>query len=133
MQATRVVVYDGDPPEKIKKVHDVMVAALDAGVEAAEPGIAVKNIDAAVRGELANRGLAERFTHGTGHGVGLGSHEDLSIAEGVSTELKPGMAFSIEPGVYFNSEWGVRIEDLVVVTDDGAERLNNSPRTWCPL
>ncbi|MUW13800.1 M24 family metallopeptidase [Halorubrum sp. CBA1125] len=130
---TRVVVYDGDPPEGFEAVHEATVAALDAGVEAVEPGVTAGDVDAAVRGTLAERDLADRFTHGTGHGVGLASHEDLSIAEGVPTELEPGMVFSIEPGVYFDGEWGVRIEDLVVVTDDGAERLNDSPRTWRPL
>jgi Xaa-Pro aminopeptidase len=130
---TRTVVYDGEPPERFQEVHEATLAALDAGVEAVEPGMTGGDIDAVVRGTLEEYDPADRFTHGTGHGVGLASHESLTIAEGRSTELEPGMVFSIEPGVYFEGEWGVRIEDLVVVTEDGAERLNSSPRTWRPL
>lgn len=130
---TRTVVFDGDPPEEFERVHDAVRDALDAGADAVEPGVTAGDIDAATRGALADRGYADRFPHATGHGVGLGAHEDLSIAEGESTELKPGMVFSIEPGVYFEDEWGVRIEDLIVVTETGGRRLNDSPRTWKSL
>ncbi|QHS16694.1 aminopeptidase P family protein [haloarchaeon 3A1-DGR] len=130
---TRMVVYEGDPPDGFEDAYDATVEALDAGVEAVEPGTTAGDVDAAARNTLEEHGLADRFIHGTGHGVGLASHEELAIAEGESTELEPGMVFSIEPGVYFEGEWGVRVEDLVVVTDDGVERLNSSPRTWRPL
>jgi Xaa-Pro aminopeptidase len=130
---TRTVVFDGDPPARFPDVHEAVLAALDAGVDAVEPGATAGDVDAAVRETLADRGYGDRFTHPTGHGVGLASHEDLSIAEGEETTLEAGMVFSVEPGVYFEGEFGVRIEDLVVVTEDGCERLNDSPRTWEPL
>lgn len=130
---TRTVVFDGEPPAGFERVHEAVRAALGAGVDAAAPGVTSGEVDAAVRGTLAEYGYADRFTHATGHGIGLAAHERLAIAEGDPTELEPGMVFSVEPGVYFDEEYGVRIEDLVVVTADGAERLNDSPRTWRPL
>jgi Xaa-Pro aminopeptidase len=130
---TRTVVFDGGPPEGFERVHAAVRTALDAGVEAAVPGVTSGHVDATVRGTLAEYGYADRFTHATGHGVGLAAHERLAIAEGDSTELEPGMVFSVEPGVYFEGAYGVRIEDLVVVTENGSERLNDSPRTWRPL
>lgn len=130
---TRTVVFDGDPPGDFEAVHEAVLAALEAGIDAAEPGATAGDVDAAARDTLAERGYADRFLHGTGHGVGLAAHEDLTIAAGETTELEAGMVFSVEPGVYFEDEWGVRIEDLVVVTDDGCERLNDSPRTWKPV
>ncbi|MFB6141186.1 MAG: M24 family metallopeptidase [Halosimplex sp.] len=130
---TRTVVFEGDPPSPFPDVHEAVLDALDAGVDAAEPGATAGDVDAAARETLAERGYGDRFTHPTGHGVGLASHEPLAIAEGDETPLEAGMVFSVEPGVYFEDEFGVRVEDLVVITDDGCERLNDSPRTWKPL
>lgn len=129
---TRMVVFDGEPPENFENVHEATLEALETGVASVEPGVTAGEVDAAVRGVLSDYDLADRFIHDTGHGVGLASHEELAIAAGEPTELEPGMVFSIEPGVYFE-DWGVRLEDLVVVTEDGSERLNDSPRTWRPL
>jgi len=130
---TRTAVFDGEPPEEFERVHGAVWDALDAGVAAVEPGATAGEVDAAARKTITKAGYADRFVHGTGHGVGLAAHEDLAIAEGETTELEPGMVFSVEPGVYFEDEWGVRVEDLVAVTDDSCERLNDSPRTWEPL
>lgn len=130
---TRMVIFDGEPPRNFEYTYDATLEALNEGVAAVEPGMTAGDVDGIVRGTLSDYDLADQFVHGTGHGVGLASHEDLTIAEDEPTELEPGMVFSIEPGVYFEDEWGVRIEDLVVVTEDGSERLNESPRTWRPL
>jgi Xaa-Pro aminopeptidase len=130
---TRTVVFHGDPPEGFERIHRAVREALDAGVEAAEPGATAGDVDAAARETLDEYGYADRFTHPTGHGVGLASHETLAIAADEPMELEPGMVFSVEPGVYVEDEWGVRIEDLVVVTEEGCEQLNDSPRTWRPL
>lgn len=130
---SRVVVFDGDPPDGFERVHEAVLSALNAGIDAVEPGVRAGDVDAAARNALAEYGYADRFTHGTGHGVGLAAHERLSIAPDEATTLEPGMVFSVEPGVYFEDEYGVRLEDLVVVTDDGCERLNESPRTWRSL
>lgn len=129
---TRTVVFNGDPPAEFKRIHAAVLDALDAGVDAVEPGATAGDVDDAARETLVEYGYAEQFSHSTGHGVGLDAHEDLAITEDESTELKPGMVFSIEPGVYLTDEYGVRIEDLVVVTEDGCKRLNDSPRTWKP-
>lgn len=130
---SRVVVFDGEPPSDFERVHEAVSAALDAGITTVEPGIMSGDVDAAVRKVLAEYGYAEQFIHGTGHGVGLASHERLTIDQGESTELESGMVFSIEPGVYFPDKYGVRLENLVVVTKEGGNRLNNSPLTWRPL
>jgi Xaa-Pro dipeptidase len=96
-------------------------------VRAVAPGIAAERVDAAAREPISAAGLGERFLHRTGHGIGLEVHEDPYIVAGNALALEPGMAFSVEPGVYFDGEWGARIEDIVVVTDEGHERLNNRP------
>ena len=85
-------------------------------------------VDAVARARLTDAGLGERFLHRTGHGIGLDVHEDPYIVGGNTTTLEPGMAFSVEPGIYLDGDWGARIEDIVVVTDDGCARLNTRPR-----
>ena len=71
--------------------------------------------------------VAEHFVHRTGHGIGLSVHEEPYIVAGNDLPLQPGMAFSVEPGIYFPGNWGARIEDIVIVTEDGAEPVNNRP------
>ncbi|WP_135825079.1 M24 family metallopeptidase [Halorussus ruber] len=127
---TRTVVFAGDPPEGYQQVHETVREAQQAAVEAVEPGVPAEQIDRAAREVIEDAGYGDEFVHRTGHGVGLDVHESPYIVEGNQTELEPGMVFSVEPGVYLEGEFGVRIEDLVVVTDEGCERLNDSPRTW---
>jgi Xaa-Pro aminopeptidase len=87
-----------------------------------------EDVDRAVREVIVAAGFGEYFTHRTGHGIGVETHEQPYIVEGSTQPLEPGMCFSIEPGIYFPGRFGVRIEDIVAVTDDGARRLNESPR-----
>ncbi|MEF8853354.1 MAG: Xaa-Pro peptidase family protein [Haloarculaceae archaeon] len=130
---TRTVVFEGEPPEGFEEAHEAVVAAVEAGVEAVEPGVSAGAVDRATEAVVRERGYGDGLVHATGHGVGLDAHEAPTIADGNERELEPGMVFSIEPGVYVEGEFGVRIEDLVVVTDEGCERLNDSPKTWQPL
>ncbi|UPV76467.1 Xaa-Pro peptidase family protein (plasmid) [Halorussus limi] len=130
---TRTVVFAGDPPEGYAEVHEVVREAQQAAVEAVEPGVPAEEIDRAAREVIEDAGYGDEFVHRTGHGVGLDVHEDPYIVAGNETQLEPGMVFSVEPGVYLPGEFGVRIEDLVAVTESGCERLNDSPRTWEPL
>ncbi|MFC4438182.1 MULTISPECIES: M24 family metallopeptidase [Natrialbaceae] len=126
---TRTIVV-GDPPAEYERVHDVVREAQQAAVEAIEPGVAAGEIDLAARSVIKDAGYGDAFVHRTGHGVGLEVHEPPYIVDGNDRELEPGMVFSVEPGIYFEGQFGVRIEDLVVVTEDGCERLNDSPRGW---
>lgn len=117
----------GDVPDRIRTAYDALERAQRAAVDAVRPGVTAEAVDAAARDVLAAAGLADRFLHRTGHGIGLSVHEEPYIVEGNRLVLEPGMAFSIEPGVYFPGDWGARIEDIVVVTDDGVEALNRRP------
>lgn len=118
----------GEPTAKMKEVYNVVKEAQEIGVRTVKPGIKAKEVDAAVRKHITDKGYGKYFTHRTGHGLGLEVHEEPYISGISESILKPGMVFSIEPGIYLNGEFGVRIEDIVVVTEDGCERLNNYPR-----
>ncbi len=118
----------GDPSAKYLEVHEIVRSAQEAAVAAVAPGVTAESVDAAARQVIVDAGYGEYFIHRTGHGIGLDGHEDPYIIEGNQQTLRPGMAFSIEPGIYLPGEFGVRIEDIVVCTEDGAERLNQSPR-----
>ncbi|WP_129116252.1 M24 family metallopeptidase [Halegenticoccus tardaugens] len=130
---TRTVVFAGDPPAGFEERYRAVREANEASVQAVTPGTEAQAIDRAARAVIEEAGYGDEFVHRTGHGVGLDVHEPPYIVEGNDLELEPGMVFSIEPGVYPEGEYGVRIEDLVVVTEDSCERLNDSARTWKPL
>jgi Xaa-Pro aminopeptidase len=118
----------GSPAEPdVTGTYEVLRAAQAAAVAAVRPGVPAQEIDAAARAIIADAGLGEFFIHRTGHGIGLDVHEDPYIVGGNALPLEPGMAFSVEPGIYLPGRWGARIEDIVVVTEDGVESLNNRP------
>ena len=127
---TRTLCFGGAPDDRVREVHEVVRAAQRAGVAAVEPGTTAGAVDAAARDVVEDAGYGDAFVHRTGHGVGLEVHEEPYVSRGAGRELEPGMVFSVEPGVYVAGEFGVRVEDLVVVTADGAERLNRTPRGW---
>lgn len=117
----------GAPDPEVARRYAVLQRAQQAAVEAVRPGVTAEQIDAVARDVLAAEGLADAFVHRTGHGIGLSVHEEPYIVAGNGLPLEVGMAFSIEPGIYFPGEWGARIEDIVVVTADGALPVNNRP------
>jgi Xaa-Pro aminopeptidase len=89
--------------------------------------VTAESVDAAAREPITKAGFGDAFFHRTGHGIGLEAHEDPYIVAGNGEPLEPGMAFSVEPGIYPGPH-GARIEDIVVCTENGVERLNHSPR-----
>ncbi|MEV8528903.1 aminopeptidase P family protein [Streptomyces sp. NPDC052000] len=125
---TTRTVHVGKPSSEEQRVHDVVRAAQQAGFEAVKPGVACQDIDRAARAVIEEAGYGEYFIHRTGHGIGVTTHEPPYMIEGEEQPLVPGMCFSIEPGIYLPGRFGVRIEDIVTVTDDGCRRLNNTDR-----
>lgn len=124
---TRTVVVAEAPP-RFDEVYDVVERAQAAAVQAVRPGIEIQEIDRTARRIIEDAGYGERFIHRTGHGIGLEVHEPPYAIEGDRTVLRRGMTFSVEPGIYLEGAFGVRIEDIVAVIDDGVERLNRSTR-----
>jgi Xaa-Pro aminopeptidase len=127
---TRTLVFSGEPSEKFKEVHEAVREAQQKAFEKVEPGLEAREVDRAARRFIEDAGYGEEFIHRTGHGVGLEVHEAPYIKQNNTRKLEEGMVFSVEPGIYIEGELGVRIEDLVVVTEDGAERLNHTDRNW---
>jgi len=107
--------------------------AQHAAVEAVKPGVSCADVDAAARNVLREAGLAEYFTHSTGHGVGLEIHEAPRIAAEQQQTLAAGMVITIEPGVYRQGQFGVRIEDMVAVTRQGGQVLTPASTGWTQL
>jgi Xaa-Pro dipeptidase len=118
----------GEPKQPdVRETYRVLYEAQRAAVAAVKPGVTAESIDAAAREPITAAGFGQFFVHRTGHGIGLDVHEEPWIVGGSTTVLEPGMAFSVEPGIYQPGHWGARIEDIVVVTDDGVASLNNQP------
>jgi Xaa-Pro aminopeptidase len=116
-------VYMGRPSAEARGFYDAVKQAQQAALDAVRPGIKVSEIDRAARKSLQKSGLAKYFTHSTGHGVGLEIHEAPRLGVEQTEILQPGMVITIEPGAYVPGKWGVRIEDMVVVTERGCEVL----------
>jgi Xaa-Pro aminopeptidase len=125
---TTRTVHVGEPTDEERKVHELVEKAQQAGFDAVRPGVACQEIDRTARKVIADAGFGEYFIHRTGHGIGLAPQEPPYMVEGETHLLEPGMCFSIEPGIYLPDKFGVRIEDIVSVTEDGGRRLNTTPR-----
>jgi len=118
----------GAPSARLAEVYAVVKAANAAGRAAAGPGVVAQDVDRATRKVIEDAGFGEYFTHRTGHGLGLETHEDPTMVEANTMMLEPGMVFTIEPGIYIPGEVGVRIEDNMLITANGAEALTTFPR-----
>jgi Xaa-Pro dipeptidase len=118
----------GEVDEEMQKIHKIVQDANAAGRAAAKPGVPCANVDQAAREVIEKSGYGKYFTHRTGHGVGMEGHEDPYMRGDNMQILEPGMAFTVEPGIYLPNRNGVRIEDNVVITENGADVLSVLPR-----
>ena len=126
-------VYLGKPKANERNAYEAVLAAQEAGVAAVNSGVSCGEVDEAARGVLRKAGLAEAFTHSTGHGVGLEIHEAPRLGAGQTTRLLPGMVITIEPGIYLAGQFGIRIEDMVAVTRTGGQVLTPAPKALIEL
>jgi Xaa-Pro aminopeptidase len=120
---TRTVAM-GDPGAEVRDCYAVLLGAQQAAVAAVRPGVTAEHIDAVARSSIAEAGLGEYFIHRTGHGIGIEEHEDPYLVAGNDTPLQVGHAFSVEPGIYVPGRFGMRLEDIVVVGEQGPIPLN---------
>jgi len=121
---TRTVVT-GEPTPQMAECYEVLLASQQTAVAAARDGIAAEAVDAVARRIIEDAGYGDLFIHRTGHGIGIEEHEDPYLVAGNHEPLRPGHAFSVEPGIYAPGEFGMRLEDIVIINDDGtSESLN---------
>jgi Xaa-Pro aminopeptidase len=118
--------FVGEPPADFAALYAVLRAAQGAACDAVRPGISGAALDAVARDVITDAGYGDAFIHRTGHGIGLETHEEPYIVASNPEPLVVGNAFSIEPGIYLEGRWGARIEDIVVCTPEGGERLNTT-------
>lgn len=122
-------VFLGEVSEKARKVYEIVREAQQRGIDAARPGARMCDVDNACRSYITEKGYGEFFTHRTGHSIGIEDHETGDVSSVNQSIIQPGQVFSIEPGIYLQEEGiGVRIEDLVLITEDGCEVLNHYPK-----
>lgn len=121
-------VFVGEPTDEYRKVYNIVLEANRAAFAAVKPGVACQEIDRAARKVIEDAGYGEYFIHRVGHGLGIDGHEEPYMVEGNTLPLRPGMVFSDEPGIYIPGKFGVRIEDILVCTEDGAESFNHTSR-----
>ena len=118
--------FVGEPPPDFAALFAVLREAQDAACRAVRPGVPAATIDAVARDIITEAGFGDAFVHRTGHGIGLETHEEPYIVSSNPEPIVPGNAFSVEPGIYIRDTWGARIEDIVVCTETGGERLNTT-------
>ncbi|WP_302104757.1 M24 family metallopeptidase [Polycladomyces zharkentensis] len=124
---TRTIVL-GKPNERQREIYDIVLHAQQAALEAVRPGVTGRDVDKVARDIITDRGYGEQFGHSTGHGIGLEIHEAPTLSVNGETVLQSGMVVTVEPGIYLPGFGGVRIEDDVVVTEQGKEVLTHSPK-----
>lgn len=124
---TRTIVV-GEPSARVKDVYNAVLEAQQAALQAARGGIRSKDLDAAARSVLEDHGLADHFSHGLGHGLGLEIHEWPRVSKHSDDTLPVGAVITIEPGVYLEGDFGIRIEDIVVLQEEGCLNLTGSPK-----
>jgi Xaa-Pro aminopeptidase len=125
---TRTLVL-GEPDERQKEIYEIVLAANQAVIDTLQPGLKGREVDAVARNLIRKAGYGEFFGHGLGHAVGLSVHEKPSLNQREETLLEPGMVVTVEPGIYIPDWGGVRIEDMVMITEEGCEVLTNSPKS----
>ena len=118
----------GEPSEGYLEIHDIVERAVQAALSAARPGVMAKDVDAAARSVITEAGYGEFFVHRTGHGLGIDIHEPPYITATSEVVLDEGMVFSIEPGIYLQGKFGVRLEEIVILRNDGPEILSELTR-----
>ena len=123
----------GKANPKAAEVYDIVYRAHMAALEFGRPGVTGEQVDAAARGVIERAGYGKYFIHRTGHGIGLSGHEPPNIVKGNTQPLRPGMCFSDEPGIYLPGRFGVRIENVVTVTETGLRSLNAAPPAALPI
>ena len=123
-------IFLGEPEDKHREVYDIVLAAQKAGIEAVIPGRTGKEVDAVARKLIEEAGYGEYFGHGLGHSVGLAIHEGPNLNKREDRVLEPGMVVTVEPGIYIPGWGGVRIEDIVLVTEKGCEVLTQAPKDF---
>jgi Xaa-Pro aminopeptidase len=121
-------VHVGRPKPPMRALYRAVMEAQQAGIEAVRAGVNASAVDRAARTVLQKAGFGPYFTHSTGHGVGLEIHEPPRLGRGSEDVLMPGMVVTVEPGAYIAGQGGVRIEDMVVVTEHGCEVLTPAPK-----
>lgn len=119
-------VFTGTPSDDVSAAYAVLLEAQSAGVRAGVVGAACQDVDRAARQVISSGGFGEYFIHRTGHGIGMEAHEDPYMVEGNSQLIESGHAFSVEPGIYISGRWGMRLEDIVVATDEGPVSMNHA-------
>ena len=119
----------GEPDEEMKKVYMTVLEAQLAAIDAVKPGAIPEDIDEIARDVIRKSGYGDFFTHGLGHGVGVSVHEEPYLRKGSRSPLRPGMVVTVEPGVYLPGRWGIRIEDDVLVTENGHRVFNHFPKS----
>ena len=124
---TRTVVI-GHASDRQREVYDTVLRAQQTALSGIRPGMAGKEIDALARDVIREAGYGECFGHSLGHSVGLDIHERPVFSTKEDTIIQPGMVITVEPGIYIENFGGVRIEDVVVITEDGCENLTGSPK-----
>jgi len=118
----------GEPPAELRKIYDIVLAAQELSLKEMKIGMTAQEVDSLSRDYITAQGYGAQYGHGAGHGIGLDIHEDIFLAQGVATPVRENMVLTMEPGIYIPGLGGVRIEDDVIMTKDGAEVITHSPK-----